>query len=199
MPDTSTLSPDVYTRGDTGALRQVDASGNDVAVNGWLGGIVYRNVARSTIHSNTTTEAAFDTKYSVPANTLKAGTVIKVRFQGIATSTNSTDTLLVKLYIGGITGTAILTGTATNVANDDVFMGEATIVIRTAGASGTLVAMASGNIVPAATRVAVPVYQITAETAIDTTAAQEISVGADWSVAHADNDAYLDLMVVEIY
>jgi hypothetical protein len=24
-------------------------------------------------------------------------------------------------------------------------------------------------------------------------------VGCDWSVAHADNDAFLDIMVVEIY
>lgn len=198
MPDTSTLSPDIYIRGDTGAVRQVDASGNDDAVAGWLGGVVYRNVARSTVHSNTTTEAAFDTKYSIPANTLKAGSVIKVRFQGIATSTNSTDTLTIKLYVGGITGTAILTGTATNATNDDIFTGEATIVIRTIGATGTFVAVASGNIVPAATRVAVPVFQITGSTTIDTTAAQEISVGADWSVAHADNDAYLDIMVVEI-
>lgn len=198
MPATSTLENDIYLRGDTGSMRQSDGT-NDDAVKGWLGGVVYRNVARSTVHSDTTTEAAFDTKYNIPANTLKAGTVIKVRFQGIATSTNSTDTLLIKLYIGGITGTAILTGTATNVANDDIFAGEATIIIRTAGASGTLIAHATGNIVPAATRVATSVHQITASTTIDTTAAQEISVGADWSVAHADNDAFLDMMVVEIY
>jgi hypothetical protein len=199
MPDTSTLSPDIYIRGDTGAIRQVDASGNDVAVNGWLGGVVYRNVAASTAHSNTTDEAAFDAKYSIPANTLKAGSVIKVKFQGIATSTNSSDTLLVKLYIGGIAGTAILTGTATDATNNDIFTGEATIVIRTIGATGTFVAVASGNIVPAATRVAVPVYQITASTTIDTTAAQEISVGCDWSVASSSNSARLDIMVVEIY
>ena len=200
MPDTSTLSPDVYIRGDTGAMRQVDASGNDHPVNGWLGGVVYRNVARSAVHSNTTTEAAFDTKYSIPANTLKAGNVIKVRFQGIATSTNATDTLLIKLYIGGITGTALLTGTATDVANDNIFAGECTIIIRTIGATGTFVSVGTLTNVPAASGTAVhDITEITASTTIDTTAAQEISVGADWSVAHADNDAYLDIMVVEIY
>jgi hypothetical protein len=199
MPDASTLSPDVYIRGDTGAMRQVDATGNDVAINGWLGGVVYRNVAASTAHSDTTTEALFDTQYSIPANTLKAGSVVKVKFQGIATATNSSDTLTVKLYIGGLSGTAILTGTATDATNNDIFTGEATIVIRTAGASGTLVAVASGNIVPAATRVAVPVFQITASTTIDTTAAQVVGVGADWSVASASNSARLDIMVVEIY
>jgi hypothetical protein len=198
MPTTSTLEPDIYLRGDTGAMRQSDGT-NDNAVLGWQGGVVYRNVAASTAHSNSTDEAAFDAKYSIPANTLKAGTVIKVRYQGIATATTGGDTLLVKLYIGGIAGTAILTGTATDATNNDIFTGEATIVIRTIGASGTFVATASGNIVPAATRVAVPVYQITASTTIDTTAAQEIAVGCDWSAASSSDSARLDIMVVEIY
>lgn len=192
------LSPDVYLRGDTGAMRQTDGT-TDAPVNGWLGGVVYSNVAASTAHSNSTTEALFDTQYSIPANTLVAGSVIKVRFQGIATSTNSTDTLTIKLYIGGLSGTAILTGTATDATNNDIFTGEALIQIRTAGASGTMVAIASGNIVPAATRVAVPVFQITASTTIDTTAAQVIGVGADWSAASASDSARLDIMVVEIY
>lgn len=192
-----TLSPDIYLRGDTGALRQTDGT-TDAPVNGWLGGVVYSSVAASAAHAASTTETLFDKQYSIPANTLVAGSVIKVRFQGIATATASTDTLTVKLYIGGLTGTAILTGTATNATNDDIFTGEALIQIRTAGASGTLVAVASGNIVPAATRVAVPVFQITASTAIDTTAAQVIGVGADWSTTDA-NSCRLDILVVEIY
>jgi hypothetical protein len=192
------LSPDVYLRGDDGQLRQTDGT-TDAAVNGWLGGVVYNAVAASAAHTATTDEALFDKQYSIPANTLKAGSVVKVRFQGIATGSNSTDTLTIKLYIGGLSGTAVLTGTATDATNNDVFTGEAMICIRTAGASGTLVAVASGNIVPAATRVAVPVYQITASTAIDTTAAQVVGVGIDWSTNNAGNTARLDIMVVEIY
>jgi len=192
------LSPDVYLRGDDGTLRQTDGT-TDAAVNGWLGGVVYNSVAASAAHTATTTEALFDKQYSIPANTLKAGTRIRVRFSGIATATNSTDTLTIKLYLGGLAGTAILTGTATDVANDNIFTGEAEIVIRTAGASGTMVAIASGSIVPAATRVAVPVYQITAETVIDTTAAQVVGVGADWSTNNAGNSCRLDIMIVEIH
>lgn len=199
MPATSTLQPDRYHRGDTGDIRQVDGSANDDPVLGWSGGVVYRNVAASTAHTNSTDEALFDTQFSIPANTLRAGSVIKVRFQGIATATNSGDTLTVKLYIGGLSGTAILTGTATDATNNDIFTGEATIVIRTIGATGTFVAVASGNIVPAATRVAVPVFQITASTTIDTTAAQVIGVGADWSAQSSSDSARLDILVVEIY
>ena len=194
-----TLSPDVYLRGDNGQIRQTDGT-TDAAVNGWLGGVVYAAVAASAAHTNTTTEALFDKQYSIPANTLVAGSVIKVRYQGIATATNSTDTLLIKLYIGGLSGTAILTGTATDVADNNIFAGEALIQIRTAGASGTLVAVGTHTDVPAASGTATHgICEITASTTIDTTAAQVIGVGADWSVASASNSARLDIMVVEIY
>lgn len=191
------LSPDVYLRGDNGQMRQTDGT-TDAPVNGWLGGVVYANTAASTAHTNTTTEAILDTSYSIPANTLVAGSVIKVRFQGIATATNSSDTLTVKLYLGGLAGTAILSGTATDVANNNIFCGEATIVVRTAGASGTFVAFGSHSQVPAASGTATPVYQITASTTVDTTAAQTVGVGVDWSVANAGNSCRLDIMLVEI-
>lgn len=199
MPTASTTEPDVYLRGDTGALRQSDGT-NDNAVLGWQGGVVYRNLAASTAHAATTDEALFDTQYSIPANTLKAGTVIKVRYQGIATATNSTDTLTVKLYLGGLAGTAILTGTATDVANNNVFAGEATIIVRTAGASGTFVAVGTHTDVPAASGTAShAVTEITASTTIDTTAAQVVGVGADWSSSNAGNSCRLDVLVVEMY
>lgn len=199
MPATSTLQPDRYHRGDTGDFRQVDSDGTDNAVYGWQGGVVYRTVAAGTAHSNSTTETLLGS-YSIPADTLKAGSVIKVRYQGIATATNGTDTLLVKLYIGGLAGTAILTGTATDVADNNIFAGEATIVIRTAGASGTLVAVGTHTDVPAASGTATQgICEITASTTIDTTAAQVVGVGADWSAASASNSCRLDILVVEIY
>lgn len=159
-------------------------------------GLLYTQVAAGTAHSDSTTETAIGS-FSIPANTLKVGDVIRVKFQGIATATNSTDTLLVKLYIGGITGTALLTGTATDVANNNIFCGECDITIRTTGATGTLVAFGSHSDVPAASGTAVPVYEITPSTTVDTTAAQVIAVGADWSVASASNSCRLDILTVE--
>jgi hypothetical protein len=197
MPDTSTLSPDVYIRGDTGAMRQVDATGNDATVNGWLGGVVYRQAG--TAHTSTTTEALIGS-YSIPANTLVAGSVIEVEYQGIATATTNTDTLTVKLYIGGLGGTAILTGTATDVANNNIFSGKATIVVRTAGSSGTLVAHGHHTDVPAASGTAtIGIAEITASTTINTEAAQVVGVGADWSTTDVNNSCRLDILVVKIY
>lgn len=160
--------------------------------------LAYSNTAASAAHTNTITEALFDTQYSVPANSLQAGELIKVFYQGIATATNLTDTLTIKLYLGGLAGTAILTGTATDVANDNIFAGWAEILIRTIGASGTFVACGMHTDVPAASGTATgAVTEITASTAIDTTAAQVIGVGADWSVANAGNSCRLDILRVE--
>jgi hypothetical protein len=164
------------------------------------GGVVYRNTAASTAHSNTTTEALFDTQYSVPANTFQVGSIFKVRYQGIATATNSTDTLTIKLYIGGLSGTALLVGTATDVANDNIFAGEYTGIIRTVGASGTFVGYGTHTNAPAASGTAVhDITEINASTTIDTTAAQVIGVGADWSVASSSNSCRLDMMIVELH
>lgn len=197
--NTTTLSPDVYIRGDTGAMRQVDSDGNDHPVNGWVGGVVYRTVAAGTAHTSTTTEALL-ASYEIPANTLKVGTVIEVQYQGIATATTNTDTLTVKLYIGGLSGTAILTGTATDVANNNIFAGKATIVIRTIGTAGTLVAYGHHTDVPAAANTAtIGITEITASTAINTETAQVVGVGADWSTTDVNNSCRADIFIVKIY
>lgn len=160
----------------------------------------YANTAASTAISATAAETAFDTSYTIPANTLRAGSVIKVRFQGIATSTNSTDTLLIKLYIGGLSGTAVLVGTATDVANNNIFAGEVMIVIRTIGAAGTFVAVGTHTDVPAASGTATHgICEITASTAIDTTTSKSITASATWSVSSGSNSCRMDVFVVEVY
>lgn len=199
MPEATTLTVDHYTRGDTGANRQVDSAGADNEVLGWSGGIVYRQLAAGTAHTSTTTEALIGS-YSIPANTLVAGSVIEVEYQGIATAATNSDTLTVKLYIGGLTGTALLTGTATNATTNDIFSGKCTVVIRTAGTSGTLVATGHHTDAPAASGTAtIGIAEVTASTAINTQAAQVIGVGADWSTADVNNSCRLDVLVVKIY
>ncbi len=160
---------------------------------------MYRTVAAGTALTASSTETLLGS-YSIPADTLKAGTVVKVRFQGIATATNSSDTLTVKLYIGGLAGTAILTGTATDVANNNIFAGEALIQIRTAGSPGTLVAVGTHTDVPAASGTATHgICEITASTNVDTAVAQVVGVGGTWSSTNAGNSCRLDILVVEIY
>ena len=158
---------------------------------------LYVNVAASAEHENTTDEALFDQTYTIPADSLEAGQRIRIGFQGIVTDNNSTDTLQIKLYIGGLSGTALITLAATDVADNDVFSGEMTLHIRTTGASGTFVGHGWSSDFTSASSEAV-VREYIAETAINTTIAQVIGVGADWSVAHADNECRLDILTVEV-
>ena len=160
--------------------------------------VAYSNEAASSAISNTTTETAFDTSYTFPKNSLAAGQVIKIKWQGIATSTNSTDTLAIKVYIGGITGTLLFTHAATDVANNNVFMGEYDLIVRTVGASGTVVGFGTGKSVPAAEGTATYKDDILASTTIDTTAVQQVAVSATWSVASSSNSVRLDFLTVEV-
>lgn len=167
-------------------------------------GNVYANMAASSAVSNTTTETPFSTYYKIPANKLRQGSVIKIRYQGIAPATNSTDTLAIKLYLatditaGAIVGTTLISHAATDVANDNVFFGEYELIIRTAGSSGTMVGCGTYKSIPAAEGTATYKDDILASTAIDTTVAQFVAVSATWSVQSSSNSCRLDFLRVEI-
>jgi len=165
-----------------------------------VGRLAYLNTAPSSTITNTAAETAFDTSYSIPPNSLKAGSLVKIKYQGIAPSTNATDTLTIRLRFGGLAGTVLLAGTATDVANNNIFAGEFEVAIRTAGASGTMVGYGTHTEVPAASGTAVhDITEVLPATTVDTTAAQVVNVTATWSVANAANQVRLDFMRVEIW
>jgi hypothetical protein len=154
---------------------------------------LYSNTAASAAIVNIAVITAYDKSYTIPANTLQAGDVIRIKAQVIATATNSTDTLVVTLKIGG---TTVIATTALDVANGDLGYIEADIVIRTVGASGTLVGTGVWNTgVPgtATTRAF-----LLASTAIDTTATQAITVSSTWSVQDVGNSSRLDILTVDL-
>ena len=156
-------------------------------------GLLYVNTAASSAVSNTTVETAFDVSTSVPANTLKAGDVIRIKGQGIATATNSTDTLAINVKVGSVT---ILAIAAVDVANNDVFEFDMDIVVRTVGASGTIVGHGQSAVLGAAGTATVR-PRILASSTLDTTAAVGFTVTATWSVANAGNSCRLDILSVE--
>ena len=180
----------------------IDRMGNLVTDRGDGNGVnlqrytAYSNTAASTAISNTASETAFSLAYSVPANSLVPGEVIDIFWQGIATATNGTDTLAIKVYIGGTSGTLLFTHAATDVADNNVFSGWYKLIIRTVGASGTLVGFGHGKSVPAAEGTMTAKDDILASTTIDTTAAQQIAVSATWSNASASNSCRLDVLHV---
>lgn len=159
--------------------------------------VPYTLTAAGTALTNSTTETALGTA-PIAANILTVGSLIKVRYQGIATATNSTDTLAIKLYIGGLTGTALISHAATDVANNDVFTGEYEMIVRTIGSTGTIVGVGTYKSIPAAEGTMTIKDDILASTTIDTTAAQNIVVSGTWSVANAGNSCRLDFLRLEI-
>jgi hypothetical protein len=122
--------------------------------------------------------------------------VIKIRYQGIVTAQNSTDTLALKLYFGGLTGTVLISHAATDVGTNDVFQGEYELVVRDIGATGHIVGAGTYKSVPAAEGTMTVKDDILASTAIDTTAAQQIGVSATWSTNNAGNSVRLDVLTV---
>lgn len=164
----------------------------------------YTNVAASTAISNVTAETAFDANYSIPANSLKVGSKIRVRYQGIATATHTTDTLAIKLYLatditaGAIVGTALTSHAATDVADNNVWQGEYELIVRTVGASGTIVGCGTYKSVPAAEGTMTIKDDVLASTALDTTIPQIVCCTAAWSAADAGNSCRTDVMIVEI-
>lgn len=173
---------------------------DDPGVPKLVGHLAFLATGPSAVVTNTTAETMFDQNYTIPANKLKAGSLVKCKFQGIAPSTNATDTLLIRLRIGGVAGTVLLAGTATDVANNAIFAGEFELAIRTAGAAGTMVGRGTHTEVPAASGTALhDITEILGSTAIDTTVAQQLGVTAQWSVANAANQARLDFFRVELW
>lgn len=153
--------------------------------------LLYNNLAASAAVTNTSAETAFDKSVTLPVNELQPGDEIEFFAQGIATATNATDTLNIKLLIGS---TVLMATGAVDVANNDIFRIHGRLKVRTDGASGTLVA--EGEVAIGAAGTVTMKAQFLASTAIDTTATQAITVSATWSVANAGNSCRLDELTV---
>ena len=163
---------------------------------GRIGGVnAFREVAASTAITGTTeTQTNFDQSFSIPANTLKVGTRIKIRAQGIHTATTGAETSTMLLVLGS---TTLASFVDSNPADNDVFYFDFEVVIRTAGASGTMVGCGTGGAVTPTTGTA-KVLNL-ASTAIDTTAAQVVGVAIDRQATATDSDsARLDFLTVDI-
>lgn len=137
---------------------------------------------------------AFNRKATVPANTLLAGTVLRIRAQGIATATTGTETYDLFLKIGTVT---IASKVNIDAANNDGFWFDQVVTVRDIGATGHIVA--AGTMAFGASGTAAQVATLLASAAIDTTADLDITVVIDRQAAATDGDsARLDLLIVEI-
>ncbi len=156
--------------------------------------VIYAQAAAGTTHTNSTDEAVLCSA-TFPANFWQAGKVVKARALVTVDSSNSTDTLTAVARFGAaaLTGTAIGTTSALDVADADLVVCDVELFCRTGGSAGVIVATVLMSEDAAGTAAGAHGSVVTA---VDCTAATYVSVTGDWSVAHADNQATAQSFVV---
>lgn len=156
--------------------------------------LLYSQVAASTaITGATETSTAFDQYYTVKANALEAGSVIRGRAWGKYTATTGSETHTLALKLGSV---ALFTSTNLDPANDDYWEIDFEIVVRTVGASGTMVGRATMRNGASAAAGTILAYYLDSAT-VDTTADNILAVYMDRQGTATDSDsARQDSMVV---
>ena len=142
-------------------------------------------------HENTT-DAADIFSYTIPANKLEIGDIVRIKVFCTVVDSNGTDTLTPILKFGG---TAICTGAALDVADSDIVYAWADVHVTATGTGGTMTAFGEirtdangGTSVTAATNL----------TSKDTTGGLAVALNVDWDAAHADNEVRIDAVSVEL-
>ena len=133
--------------------------------------------------------------YSIPASTLKAGSLVKIKYMVQANQVDGTDTLETKLYLGG---TTLMTTTAFDPsAVTDYVIGEFTLVARAApGAAAAVTGF--GRWTTSDNGSLIHGTAILAPTNHATNGALVIKVSSKWSSTTALTNANLAILSVEI-
>lgn len=137
----------------------------------------------------------FAQTYSIPANTLKANSILKIKGSVAVSNADGTDTLELKLYIGAttlMTITAFDPSAVTDFANFDF-----DLVARAApGAAASCVGM--GKWVTSDNGTLIHGAAILAATNLATNGALVVKASAKWSSTTASTNARLEMFNVEI-
>lgn len=166
-----------------------------VASAGGLGrGVLFAATTDSAAVTNTLAETAFATnQFTLPANSLKVGDVIRFKGRAVVTAQHTTDTIAIKFYVGGVNVIAVAAfdpGT-----NDEIFF-DGFVTVTAIGASGKI--QGSGITVAGAPGTATARAFSLASTTLDTTATALVKASATWSAADAGNSVLLRDLVVEL-
>lgn len=152
--------------------------------------------------ADTTVETAFTALAVNPTNEngdriLNLAARSRIHFKALVhvDDNNSTNTLTLKVRLGGVSGTVVATAAALDVDDADVYWIEGDIIIRTIGASGTFDSVTQFREVVGDTRN----DHETLAGSVDTTGALDLVVTSDWSADHADNDVTLRHFEAEVW
>jgi len=125
----------------------------------------------------------FASTYSIPANTLRVGTVIEIHASGIFSTTTPPGTLTLGIKIGSVvlngTGAFALGAALTNLAWS--FVGR--FVVTAIGASGFVEPSGQAMVATSTTTADVAVVSATSAVSVDTTVVEVVAVNANFSAA----------------
>jgi hypothetical protein len=156
--------------------------------------IVGNTAVSAAITGTTETATSFDKTRVIKGGRLRAGSQIRIRAIGVHTATTGTETHDMSLLLGA---EVLATKTSIDPANNDVFMFDMLVQVRTIGASGTIVGM--GTMAFGAPGTANPVAVVKASATIDTTADLTVAVQIDRQATATDSDsARLEIISVDI-
>ena len=166
-------------------------------------GCIFTQTADATV-ANTTAEVTLVGSgvgtTTLPANFFVAGKTIRVNASGyFSTAGTGSQTLEMRVRLGGISGTVVL-DTSAHVAStaytSRLWQVAGIITCRTTGGSGTVFSQGIFISSTSATAAAIVDMENSTTTTIDTTAAQQIVVSADWnSAAAGDTITCTDLSI----
>lgn len=157
--------------------------------------LLYTLLAAGTALTNSTAETVLGS-YEIPANGLQAGKVYTLSGAVVATATNSTDTLRIRVRVGPttLTGTVVADSGAVDVANGDVVAWSLTATVRNTG--GTSVVIVSGFCSAPGAEGTATARVAFESLSLDSAVAQKIEATGVWSVANAGNSCRCDSFLV---
>jgi hypothetical protein len=156
-----------------------------------VGEKLYSKAGTLVEHENST-DAANIALYTIPANKLELGDIVRIKVFCTVVDSNGSDTLTPILNFGG---TAIATGAALDVADSDIVYAWADVHVTAVGSSGTMTSIAE---IRTDALGAVHVIGATNLTSKDTTGTLDVALNVDWDAAHADNEVRIDTFSVEL-
>lgn len=132
--------------------------------------------------------------YTVAANTLQVGSVIRITANGVVTAW-AAGTLRIRLRINGTGGDSTIDTGAVAVGANDVYYLQTTIAIRTIGAPGSLIASGLSGLGTAPVALSA---EDEPERPILTTADVTFDVTAEWSSNNVGNSVRNEFLLVEV-
>lgn len=163
----------------------------------------YKNSAPSTVITNTVSESAFDVFMTIPANSLRVGTCINMRYFGIYSTAVAPPSLTKRIRFGGLTGTSLLSsGSITSLPSlgsnlGITFQGDFRVV--SIGASGSI---ECHGVTTLQTAVGIAVTANASNTAvvtIDTTVAADFVATMQMGSASSGNQFQVRVMTIDIW